>query len=62
MKHISKNRNKFKILGINQRPPAEPGPFEGPSSYHLLCWWSLISEIVKPREALQKNRGVTDDY
>ena len=29
----------------NQRSPAErgPGPFEGPSSYLQLCWWSLIS-------------------
>jgi len=28
----------------NQRPPAErgPGPFEGPSSYPKLCWWSLM--------------------
>jgi len=43
MKPIRQNRNKFKILGINLRPPAEPsGPFKGPSSYHQLCWWSLI--------------------
>jgi hypothetical protein len=30
--------------GVNQRPPAErsPGPFEGPTSYPQLCWWSLI--------------------
>jgi hypothetical protein len=30
--------------GVNQRPPAErgPGPFAGPSSYRLLCYWSLI--------------------
>jgi hypothetical protein len=29
---------------INQRSPAEhgSGPFEGPSSYPQLCWWSLI--------------------
>jgi len=32
-------------LTVNQRPPAEPGPFEGPSSYHQLCWWSLIDRI-----------------
>jgi hypothetical protein len=41
------NRNKqheAKILFTYQRPPAErgPGPFEGPSSYPQLCWWSLI--------------------
>jgi hypothetical protein len=27
---------------INQRTPAERGPFEGSSSYPQLCWWSLI--------------------
>ena len=27
---------------INQRPSAEHGPFEWPSSCHLLCRWSLI--------------------
>jgi hypothetical protein len=33
--------------GVNQRPPAEPspGPFEGPTSYPQLCWWSLIMGI-----------------
>jgi hypothetical protein len=31
-------------IEINQRPSAEhgPGPFQGPSSYPQLCWWSLI--------------------
>jgi hypothetical protein len=32
----------------NQRPPAErgSGPFEGPSSYPQLCWWSLILSFL----------------
>jgi hypothetical protein len=40
----SKKQHEAKILFTNQRPPAEhgPGPFEGPSSYPQLCWWSLI--------------------
>jgi hypothetical protein len=40
-----KKQHKAKILFTNQRPPAErgPSPFEGPSSYPQLCWWSLIS-------------------
>jgi len=39
-----KKQHEAKILFTNQRPPAErgPGPFEGPSSYPQLCWWSLI--------------------
>jgi hypothetical protein len=33
---------------INQRPPAErdPGPFEEPSSYLQLCWWSLMDRSI----------------
>ncbi len=40
-----------KILGINQRSPAEDGLFEGPSSYPRLCRWSLIfcSLAAQPR-------------
>ena len=38
----AKNTNKDKILYINQRPSAEHGPFEWPSSCRLLCRWSLI--------------------
>ena len=30
------------IININQRSPAERGPFRGPSSIHQLCWRSLI--------------------
>ena len=32
---------------INQRPPAETGPLEGPSSCSQLCWWSLISTCLR---------------
>jgi len=40
----------------NQRPAAEraPGPFEGPSSYTQLCWWSLI---LRPINKLLGNSG-----
>ena len=40
---IKKEAARYKN-GTNQRPPAErvPGPFEGPSSFPQLCWWSLI--------------------
>jgi hypothetical protein len=32
----------------DQRPVADhgPGPFEGPTSYPQLCWWSLICMAV----------------
>ena len=45
----SKKQHEAKILFTNQRPPAErgPGPFEGPSSYPQLCWWSLIYVLTK---------------
>ena len=41
---IRKKQDKAKILFINQRPSAKggPSPFEGPTSYPQLCWWSLI--------------------
>ena len=42
-----KNINKAKILDTNQRPPAEHGPFEWPSSYLQLCWWSLIGFDIR---------------
>jgi len=34
------------LSNTNQRLPAEqgPGPFEGPFSFALLCWWSLICD------------------
>jgi hypothetical protein len=35
-------------LALYQRPSAAHGPFEGFSSYHLLCWWSLIGIIISP--------------
>ena len=37
---------KSAILDKNQRPSAEYGPFEKPSSYLLLCLWSLIFFIA----------------
>ena len=35
----------------DQRSPAErgPGPFQGPSSYPQLCWWSLIYLLQRAR-------------
>jgi hypothetical protein len=36
------DKTEIKKKFTNQRPPAEPGPFQGPSSYPQLCWWSLI--------------------
>ena len=45
------------ISGHQQRWPATsrggPGPFQGPSSYPQLCWWSLIfSSAVKSADVI----------
>jgi hypothetical protein len=40
---------------MNQRLQAEQGfgPFEGPSYYSQLCWWSLIIDAVYIRGVLK---------
>jgi hypothetical protein len=43
-----KNNEDLSVKVENQRPPAERrlGPFQEPSSYPQLCWWSLIANII----------------
>jgi hypothetical protein len=36
----------IKFLKISGHQQRWPGPFQGPSSYPELCWWSLIKELV----------------
>jgi len=40
---FSSPENSFVSFVVNQRPPAEHGLFEGPSSYPRLRRWSLIA-------------------
>jgi hypothetical protein len=56
MLYPAKKYHKAKILYINQRPPAERGLFQGPSSYLQLCWWSLIY----PKEVVIEEQGLRD--
>jgi hypothetical protein len=55
MLYPAKSITKPKFF-INQRPPAERGPFQGPSSYPQLCWWSLIY----PKEVVIEEQGLRD--
>jgi AbrB family looped-hinge helix DNA binding protein len=49
--------HEAKILFKNQRPAAEPDPFQGPFSEPQLCWWSLIYLEVLVEKTRLSNKG-----